>query len=165
MLRLALLILVLPVALSVRLPVAAQPLKAAAPAAVYRYAEPGRPTVDVSVWGAVRVPGRYQVEPATGLLDLLSFAGGPVLQTERAETEQRVRVVLSRQVGAGREVLLESTVPDLVRRPDALPPLQEGDIVTVTTETKNRLQLRDVAVFTSTLATLALVVLRLADGR
>jgi protein involved in polysaccharide export with SLBB domain len=146
-------------------PAWAQPLTTAAPASVYRYAEPGRPTMDVSVWGAVRVPGRYQVEPDTDLLALLSYAGGPVLQTERAETEQRVNVVLSRNTDTGREVLLESTVPELVRRAEDLPALQEGDIVTVTTETKNRFQLRDAAVFTSTLATLSLVIIRLTSGR
>lgn len=146
-------------------PAWAQPLTQTSPASVFRYAEPGQPTMEVSVWGAVRVPGRYQVEPQTDLLELLSYAGGPVLQTERAELEQRVSVTLSRQMEGGRQVLLESTVPELVRRAEALPGLQEGDIVTVTTETKNRLQLRDFAVFTSTLATLSLVIIRLSSGR
>ena len=146
-------------------PALAQPLTPTSPAAVYRYAEPGRPTIELSVWGAVRIPGRYQVEPDTDLLELLSYAGGPVLQTERAETKQRVNVVLSRGQGGEREVLLESTIPDLVRRTEALPGLREGDIVTVTIETKNRFQLRDAAVFTSTLATLSLVIIRLTSGR
>lgn len=146
-------------------PAVAQPLTATQPVAVYRYAEPGQPTMEVSVWGAVRIPGRYQVQPDTDLLELMSFAGGPVLQPDRSDADQRVIVTVTRQEGGQRSVLLEKTVPELTSSPEALPALQQGDIVTVNAEIKNRLQLRDFAVFTSTLASLTLVVLRLVDGR
>lgn len=47
-------------------------------ASYYYTAKPGELTMQVNLWGAVKNPGRYEVSSATDLIQLLSFAGGPL---------------------------------------------------------------------------------------
>ncbi len=128
---------------------------------VYRYAEPGRTTINVQVWGDVRTPGLYQVEAGTDLLNLLSYAGGPQAGMQRGEEDRIIHVQLTRIQGGRQSVLFEKTLDQLFA--DGYPELQEGDLMTVRTEVKTGIALRDVAVFTSSLGTLALVILRLTE--
>ncbi len=125
---------------------------------VYRYAEPGRPTMDVQVWGAVRTPGLYQVETGTDLMELLSYAGGPQTGAQRGDEDRIVHVQLTR---GARQVLFEKTLDDLLA--EGYPELQDGDLMTVRTEVRTGIELRDLAVFTSSIGTLALVILRLVE--
>lgn len=68
------------------LPVAAQttesglaPSFARGSAASYYYiGKPGELTMQVNLWGAVKSPGRYEVPSGTDLVQLLSYAGGPL---------------------------------------------------------------------------------------
>jgi len=53
-------------------------LPSASAAAYYYIAKPGELTMTVNVWGFVRSPGRYEVASSTDLVQLLSYAGGPV---------------------------------------------------------------------------------------
>ncbi len=48
-------------------------------AASYFYiGKPGELTMNVNLWGAVKNPGRYEVPSATDLVQLISYAGGPL---------------------------------------------------------------------------------------
>ena len=47
-------------------------------ASYYYVSKPGELTMQVNVWGFVRNPGRYEVPTSTDLVQLVSFAGGPL---------------------------------------------------------------------------------------
>ena len=46
-------------------------------ASYYYIAKPSELSMQVNIWGFVNNPGRYEVATSTGLLELLSYAGGP----------------------------------------------------------------------------------------
>jgi len=50
----------------------------ASPAAYYYISKPGEITMTINLWGYVKNPGRYEVPISTTLVDLVSFAGGPL---------------------------------------------------------------------------------------
>jgi hypothetical protein len=58
----------------------------------FRFAETNELTITVSVLGAVRIPGRYEISRSIDLLNLLSLAGGP------AENGDLTDVTILRQV-------------------------------------------------------------------
>ncbi len=145
-------------------PVAEAQIVTATPGvSVYRYTEPGRATIDVQVWGDVRTPGLYQVEAGTDLLNLLSYAGGPQAGMQRGDEDRVLHVQLTRLAAGRQEVLLDKPLAELLA--EGTPDLASGDLLTVRTEVETGFSLRDLAVFTSSVGTLALVVLRLVDGR
>jgi len=47
-------------------------------AAYYYISKSGEITMSINLWGQVRNPGRYEVPISTDLVQLLSFAGGPL---------------------------------------------------------------------------------------
>jgi hypothetical protein len=47
-------------------------------ASYYYIGKPGELTMTVNLWGAVKTPGRYEVPSSTDLVQLLSYAGGPL---------------------------------------------------------------------------------------
>ena len=47
-------------------------------ASYYYIGKPGELTMNVNLWGAVKNPGRYEVPSSTDLVQLLSYAGGPL---------------------------------------------------------------------------------------
>ncbi len=106
----------------------------------YYYAQPGDFTILVSVWGDVRNSGRYEVPVDTNIGQLLSLAGGPgadIRGITGADTWSRRQagktiIRLSRLTGgAGREVVLEYRIEDLLRLREQEIPLQEGDIIMI----------------------------------
>jgi hypothetical protein len=50
----------------------------ASAAAFYYISKPGEITMSINLWGHVRNPGRYEVPISTDLIQLLSYAGGPL---------------------------------------------------------------------------------------
>lgn len=141
----------------------AQVLGGASGVAVYRYAEPGQMTKDVQVWGAVRSPGIYQVERDTDLLTVLTLAGGPAVSTEDDRTVRNVTVRVIREPGSARTLLLDTTLGALTSGDLPLPELRDGDLVSLTAETRQRFTWRDALSVTSSLGTLALVILRIVE--
>lgn len=141
----------------------AQGVPAASGVALYRYADPGQPTKDIQVWGAVRSPGVYQVQRDVDLLTVLTLAGGPAVAStdDRAIRSVSVRVV--RDPGAARTVVLDTTLEALTSDAAPLPALQHGDLVSLTVESRQRFTWRDVLSVTSSLGTLALVILRIVE--
>ncbi len=106
----------------------------------YYYAQPGDFTILVSVWGDVRNSGRYEIPVDTNIGELLSLAGGPgadirgISGTDTWSRRQAGKTIirLSRLTGgAGREVVLEYRIEDLLRLREQEIPLQEGDIIMI----------------------------------
>lgn len=48
-------------------------------ASYYYIGKPGELTMQVNLWGFVKNPGRYEVPSSTDLVQLISYAGGPIL--------------------------------------------------------------------------------------
>ena len=55
-------------------------LTGSSPAAYYYISKPGEITMPVNLWGYVKNPGRYEVPISTDLVQLVSFAGGPLAE-------------------------------------------------------------------------------------
>jgi protein involved in polysaccharide export with SLBB domain len=51
---------------------------AASVASYYFISKPGELTMQVNIWGYVRNPGRYEIPSSTDLIQLVSYAGGPI---------------------------------------------------------------------------------------
>ena len=144
-------------------PVHAQTLTTSSGVAVFRYANPGQPTMDVRVWGAVRSPGVYQVERDTDLIDVLTLAGGPAIPAEDDQSVRNVEVQILRETAAGRTVVLTSTLDALTAQDMPIPDLQDGDLVSLTAQTRQRFTWRDALSVTASVAGLALLIIRLVE--
>ena len=119
--------------------VTAQPIPTGG-AAVYRHAHPGQAVISVHVWGAVRQPGWYEVGPGTGLDQILSLAGGPVVGAEDPREERRVNLTLTR--GAEHAVVFATTLDALMASGPA-PALAHGDVLMLQTTVRPRFTWRD----------------------
>ena len=95
----------------------------------FRYAEPNELTIVVSVMGAVRTPGRYEISLNVNLLDLIALAGG------WSENADRSEITLTRfgQSGGGggerKEFVFD--FDDLLTVKESQLKLQQGDIIVV----------------------------------
>jgi hypothetical protein len=54
-------------------------------ASVYNLSDPQGVNMEVNLWGFVRYPGRYIVPVSTTLVDLITFAGGPDMNSNLEE--------------------------------------------------------------------------------
>lgn len=144
-------------------PTHAQAITTNSGVAVYRYANPGQPTMDVRIWGAVRSPGVYQVERDTDLLDVLTLAGGPAVPAEDDRSVRSVELQVLRDPAGARTVVLATTLGELTTQDTPLPGLQDGDLVSLSVQTRQRFTWRDALSVTSSVAALAVLVLRLVE--
>lgn len=144
-------------------PTHAQSITTSSGVAVYRYANPGQPTMDIRIWGAVRSPGVYQVELDADLLDVLTLAGGPAIPSEDDRSVRSVRVEVLRNPAGVRSVVLETTLDALTAQEAPLPDLQDGDLVSLSVNTRQRFTWRDALSVTTSIAALAVLVLRLVE--
>ena len=48
----------------------------------YDYSDPDKVNIEVNVWGYVRYPGKYMIPRGKTMLDVLSYAGGPVTDAQ-----------------------------------------------------------------------------------
>ena len=58
---------------------------ASSTAAVYDLSDPMNINIEVNLWGFVRYPGRYKIPYNTTFLDLISYAGGPIEESNLKE--------------------------------------------------------------------------------
>lgn len=144
-------------------PALAQGLTAATGVAVYRYAEPGRPTKDIQIWGAIRSAGVYQVELDTGLLTLLTLAGGPLVAAEDDRAVRSISVRIVRDPSTARTVVLDTSLDALTSETTPIPALEDGDLVTLTAQTRQRFTWRDALSITSSVAALTILILRIVE--
>ena len=141
---------------------AAQPVTGQ-PVAVFRFAEQGQPVMAVDVWGSVRQTGRYFVQQGTGLVDLITIAGGPALPAETEQVVRGVTVEVSRAAEAERSVIFTAELDALTAGGVFLPSLLDGDVVTVRTSVSQRFTWLDGLTVAASVASLALIILRVTN--
>lgn len=131
--------------------------------AVYDFSEPDKINITVSIWGAVRMPGKYIVPVNTTVIDLVSFAGAP---TETANLED-LRVYRTFEDSTYK--IIKFNLKHFLDEKDAnkmvLPPqLQASDIIIFPGEQK--LYFRDYLSLTlsivSTVVSLTILILNIA---
>lgn len=110
----------------------------ATPGGYYINFRPGEPTTRVSVWGAVRNPGVYEVGPEFDVESVLSLAGGPIRPSARSTTLARsasvtdpLDVMIRIYRGGSTEPLYEATLDEFVGDESRQPTLRDGDVIEV----------------------------------
>jgi NADH:ubiquinone oxidoreductase subunit F (NADH-binding) len=121
-------------------------LSTAQAAAFYYIAKPGEITMQVNVWGFVQKPGRYEIPISTDLVELLSFAGGP-MQYAKLDEVKIIRLADSTEVGR-RDILVDLTDPEEMIAENLS--LRQGD--TIFLDHTSWVTLRDVFTVVSTAA-------------
>ena len=101
-------------------------LPSASAAAYYYIAKPGELTMQVNVWGFVRNPGRYEVTSSTDLIQLLSFAGGPI-EYAKLDEVKITRIVRNDSLVTKREIVLDLERLDKIE--DSKLVLNPGDTI------------------------------------
>lgn len=148
-------------------------------ASVYRYARPGQETMRVGVWGAVSQPGLYEIPSETNLLSLLSIAGGPDVSTNNPQAQHTITLRVTRPrvrsdtvdgglqpgTGGARRVIFEAALNEVSRLNREVPPLQDGDVVTVEKVVRERFGWRDVVSIFQAAGTLAVITLNILRFR
>jgi len=108
----------------------------------YVFTQRGDVPMHVSVWGAVRLGGRYEIPDGTELGQLLSLAGGPgadvrgfIAVADRGGRQQQLRgrthIRVSRHTGGTNEIVLESRLDNLLEGDMRNFRLQDGDVVMI----------------------------------
>lgn len=126
------------------------------------FAQPGEPTVEVFVLGDAS-SGVYVVGETTNLLELLALTGAGASVVDDADYVRDATVRLMREQGGTRAVIYERPFDSFLAEPASYPQLQSGDIFTVEVKQRRKLGLIDVVQVTSSLASITLLVLRLAS--
>ena len=75
-------------------------LPSASAASYYYVSKPGELTMQVNIWGYVHNPGRYEVPTSTDLIQLVSYAGGPIQDAKMDQV--KVSRFLKRETGISR---------------------------------------------------------------
>jgi protein involved in polysaccharide export with SLBB domain len=122
-------------------------LPSASAASYYYIAKPGELTIQVNVWGFVKNPGRYEVASSTDLIQLISFAGGPV-QYAKLDEVKLTRLILNDSTGRKREILFDLEHLDKLEQSSLT--LYPGDTIFI--DHTGWLTLRDVFSFVTTAA-------------
>jgi hypothetical protein len=122
-------------------------LPSASAASYYYIAKPGELTMQVNIWGFVQKPGRYEVPSSTDLIQLISFAGGPV-QYAKLDEVRLTRMILNDTTGAKQEIILNLEHLDKLAQSSLA--LYPGDTIFI--DHTGWLTLRDVFSFVTTAA-------------
>jgi hypothetical protein len=130
-------------------------------AAYFNYAEEGDVTMHVSVWGAVRYPGLYEVPVGTQLSELLSIAGGPTAGERTRRSKRTVTVKLFRDSGVGRSMIYEQKTMNGVDATGRGMQVMDGDVLGVEAVVKQGLSWRDLFSVVAAFASVALAVERI----
>ncbi len=106
--------------------------------ALHIFAKEGEVTVQVLLLGEVGSPGVYEIGTQIRLDQLLALAGGTAF-----DRDTRITIRVFRGGTSRRNKIYEAKVQDFIEESDRHPILQEGDVVTVESKQRNRLQWRD----------------------
>ncbi len=101
-------------------------LTGASSAAYYYISKPGEITMPVNLWGYVKNPGRYEVPISTDLIQLVSYAGGPLADADMGSVKI-TRVV--RREDAIRKVEYSVNLNHLDKLDDKALNLEPGDTI------------------------------------
>ena len=98
----------------------------ASSAAYYYISKPGEITTSINLWGHVRNPGRYEVPISTDIVQLVSYAGGPLSEADLGSVKI-ARVV--RGVEAVRTVEFNVNLNHLDKLDEKARRLEPGDTI------------------------------------
>jgi hypothetical protein len=102
-------------------------------AAVYDLSDPTGINVEVNLWGFVRYPGRYRLPVNSTFLDLMSYAGGPLENTNLED----MRIVRHSNDATKKPQIIKINYDDLLWADEVKsgkrinPVLEPGDIILV----------------------------------
>ncbi len=131
---------------------------------LFDYSDPAGFNIKVQLWGYVKYPGYYVIPAKSNLNDILSFAGGPLLDAMMDD------IRIYRQSETGRQELTTYNLDDLLWG-DSLaakiefPKLYAGDVILVPGEPRYFVR-EDIQFFVSlslAIATLAVLIISLTD--
>lgn len=112
-------------------------------AALFDLSDPNGVNIEVNLWGFVRYPGKYRVPINSTFLDVMSYGGGPI---ENSNLED-IRILRNSDNVNGKPELIKLNYNDLLwddkisTQPKQNPVLKPGDIILVLEE--KRYSLRD----------------------
>jgi hypothetical protein len=102
-------------------------------AALYDLSDPTGVNIEVNLWGFVRYPGKYRIPLKTTFLDVMSYAGGPLQDSNLEE----IRILRNSDNINGKAEVIKLNYDDLLwgenisSKPKNNPVLQPGDIILV----------------------------------
>jgi len=141
-----------------------QEMKEQTNVAYFYFAEPGDATVQVQVQGTVPRPGIYEVPDSTDLNKLLTMAGGAAFEP-RPENRKRpdITIRVYRPGTQQRGMLLEASFEEVVAGEKQFQQFRDDDIIVVETVQERRFTVRDAFSFSSSIFSLALLIVRIID--
>lgn len=102
-------------------------------AALYDLSDPTGVNIEVNLWGFVRYPGKYRIPLKTTFLDVMSYAGGPLQDSNLEE----IRILRNSDNINGKAEVIKLNYDDLLwgenisSKPKNNPVLQPGDVILV----------------------------------
>jgi len=129
----------------------------------YVFARAGENTIQLLMIGDTNSDGIYEIGEGTDLAEFIAVSGG-VGEGVRSGRERRtVTIRLLRETDRGtRTVVYEAQLNDFIEQQTPYPTLQNGDILRVEIERRERIGVRDVLQVVSTLTTIGLLIERVA---
>jgi NADH:ubiquinone oxidoreductase subunit F (NADH-binding) len=118
-------------------------------AAYYYISKPGEITMPINLWGHVRNPGRYEVPISTDIVQLVSYAGGPMSEADLGSVKI-ARVV--RGVDAMRTVEFDVNLDHLDKLDEKARRLEPGDTIFIDAHSVTFREIFDIATTTALLA-------------
>lgn len=131
---------------------------------VNTHARPGYATMTIHVLGAVGQPGLWVIEQDTDLLELLTVVRPSGMTSSLRGGRQNTIIEVYRGDGGSRVEIYSDKLENVLSGSKVIPALQDGDVVTIIT--KPRLGFTTVATWAGSLASIALLgirILNLAD--
>jgi hypothetical protein len=105
-------------------------------AAFYDLSDPTGVNMDINLWGFVRFPGKYRVSINTSFLDLMSYSGGPTIESDIEE----IRILRNGNDPTKKPEIIKLNYNDLLWNNKVStnsrinPMLQSGDVVLIPKE-------------------------------
>ena len=121
----------------------------ASSAAYYYISKPGEITMPINLWGHVRNPGRYEVPISTDIVQLVSYAGGPMAEANLSSVKI-ARVV--RGVDAVRTVEFDVNLDHLDKLDEKARRLEPGDTIFIESNAVTFREVFDIATTTALIA-------------
>lgn len=103
-------------------------------AAYYHFVQPGKPTIQVHVFGAATFPGLYEVNAETPFGTVLTFARPQITtggRSPRTLDLGDIEIRLLRHGSANDGLVFKASLQQVMMNPDENPVLQDGDVVTI----------------------------------
>lgn len=105
-------------------------------AALYDLSDPTGVNIEVNLWGFVRYPGKYRIPLNTTFLDVMSYSGGPIEQSNLEE----IRIIRNSDNVKGKPEIIKLDYNDFLWEDNLSvksklnPVLKAGDIILVKEE-------------------------------